>query len=336
MKAIQVTHYAPTDNLKFATDVPKPAVKPKSKDVLIRILACALNPADSHLMEGRISLVMNPKEFPYTVGLDVCGVVEEVGSACQAFKKGDRVLAVLQPLVHGGLAEYVVCDASLVTQAPKSMTPIEAASIITVGCTAVQALKSAKLKKGAKVIVLGASGGIGTLMVQLLKAQGASFIAATSTNKDLVTSLGADEVIDYRSANWWEVLEGRDLDVVFDCVGCDDSWQNCKRSLARRGRYVAVVDRPDPQIRSVWQLLSFIGFVMGRSLNPFSTSYTLVSSFPTGREVGELVDLVEKAEARAVLDPSSPFPFSLEGMLAALEIQRSRRAKGKLVFKIAE
>ncbi|KAJ0390460.1 hypothetical protein P43SY_010392 [Pythium insidiosum] len=66
-----VTHYAPTDNLKFATDVPKPAVKPKSNDVLIRILACALNPADSHLMEGRISLVMKPKEFPYTVGLDV-------------------------------------------------------------------------------------------------------------------------------------------------------------------------------------------------------------------------------------------------------------------------
>ncbi|KAJ0392344.1 hypothetical protein P43SY_000319 [Pythium insidiosum] len=112
MKAIQVTHYAPTDNIKFATDVPKPAVKPKSKDVLIRILACALNPADSHLMEGRISLVMNPKEFPYTVGLDVCGVVEEVGSACQAFKKGDRVLAVLQPLVHGGLADIVESNAS--------------------------------------------------------------------------------------------------------------------------------------------------------------------------------------------------------------------------------
>ncbi|KAJ0393684.1 hypothetical protein P43SY_010421 [Pythium insidiosum] len=75
---------------------------------------------------------------------------------------------------------------------------------------------------------------------------------------------------------------------------------------------------------------------MGRTLNPFSTSYTLVSCFPTGREVGELVDLVEKEQARAVLDPSSPFPFSLEGMLAALEIQRSHRAKGKLVFKIAE
>ncbi|GLD97890.1 hypothetical protein PINS_up006587 [Pythium insidiosum] len=336
MKAIQVTKYAPADNVAFTTDAPKPTLKPTSNDLLIRVLACALNPADSHLMEGRISLVMNPKQFPYTPGLDICGVVEDVGAACHDFKKGDRVVAALKPLEIGGFAEYVVCDASLVAPAPKNFTPIEAASLITVGCTAFQAVKSAKMQKGAKVIVLGASGGVGSVLVQILKAQGASFIAATSTNKDLVTSLGVDQVIDYRSAKWWEVLEGQDLDFVFDCIGCDDSWQNCNRALARKGRYVGISGQPDPQIRSIWQLLGFIGFVMKRSLNPFSTSYTLVSCFPTGREVREVVDFADQGKLRAVLDPSSPFPFSLEGMLAALEIQRSHHAKGKLVLEIAK
>lgn len=337
MKAIQVTHYADKGNIAFAHDVEKPTLDPRSNDIVVKVLAAALNTGDCHLMSGGISLFMKPKKFPYTAGMDVCGIVEEVGAKCTTFSKGDRVVVVLGPLPpFGGLAEYMMCDAKCATLAPENLTPLQAASLPIAGTTAVQAVMDAKIGEGSKVAVLGGSGGVGSLVVQLVKAKGASFIAVTSTNESLVKSLGADMVIDYRKSNWWDVLAGKELDAVIDCVGCDDSWANCTKALARRGRYIGVSESPESRIRTVGEFLHFAGKILGRVLNPFSSTYRLVSSFPMGDEVKVVMDLAKEGEIKPVLEPGSPFEFSLAGAEKAVALQRSHRAKGKIVFHISD
>ncbi|TMW59050.1 hypothetical protein Poli38472_007195 [Pythium oligandrum] len=339
MKAVYVTHFAPDNNLQYVEDAEKPQPKPGSHEVLIRVRACALNPADCRLMSGSVSMIMKPKVFPYIPGLDVCGIIETVGSKCTSFEPGDCVLAVLPAFVIGGLAEFIVCDEKQVTLAPPSniMNSVEAASIVTAGCTAMQAVEDARIQQGTKVIVLGASGGVGSLVVQMAKHAGASFIAATSTNIELVQSLGADQVIDYRVHQWWDVVAHKDLDVVIDCVGCDESWHHCDHALSSSGRYVAVVDSPDTQVRSLVDLLGFLGRIfIARTWNPFTRTYRLVNCFPSGKEVQQLVQLVQDGGFRAVLDDYSPVPFHLSAVEEALRIQRSHRAKGKLVVQVTE
>lgn len=358
MKAIHVTHFAESGNVALASDVPKPTLdadnadgrRSSSTELLVKVLACALNPADCRLMDGGVSLVMKPKQFPYVPGLDVCGVVEQVSSSSSGrknqhtdtFKVGDRIIAALPAMKIGGLCEYVVIDSALAALAPPEVafSHIEAASLPTAGCTALQAIKDARLEPGSRVVVLGGSGGVGSLVIQLAKTRGAAFIATTSTNHALVTSLGADQAIDYRESKWWEVVEPHSIDVIIDCVGCDESWANCSQALSRGGRYVAVVDSPDTELRSLGQLLSFVFKIARRALNPFSTSYSLVICFPQGKELAELVDALGAADdkgsrPRAVLDPRTPFQLTAESVARALEAQRSHHAKGKLVVQVA-
>lgn len=351
MKAIRVTHFAVDGNLALATDAPTPALGEPTKgspaQLLVKVLACGLNPADCKLMDGSVSLVMKPKQFPYVPGLDVCGVVEQISGESSSFKVGDRVIAALPPMKIGGLAEFVAIDSSLAALAPPAdlFSPIDAASLPTAGCTALQAVKDAGVELGSRVVVIGASGGVGSLAVQLAKVAGASFVAATSTNHDLVTSLGADQVVDYRASKWWEAVDPQSVDAVIDCVGCEDSWNHCGAALRRGGRYVAVADSPESEIRNPWQLLAFAFRIARRALSPFSPSYSLVSCFPKGEDLQELVAAMAtpsstdssgrtKLQPRAVLDPSTPVAFSLEGVGEALRLQRSHRARGKLVVAV--
>ncbi|GAB9477541.1 hypothetical protein Gpo141_00014629, partial [Globisporangium polare] len=355
MRAIYVTKFAERGNLAFTSDAPKPQLDPNSSDLLVRVLACALNPGDCRLLNGSVSLVMKPSKFPYVPGIDLCGVVEAVGAKCKPqdkFKVGDRIIGAQEAFVHGSFAEYVLLDSTRAALAPplSVCSDLEAASLPVAGCTAVQAVKDARVGPGSRVLVVGGSGGVGSLVIQLAKLKGAAFVAATSTNTQLVTSLGADLVIDYRATNWWDVLKHSDdkdddqhLDAVIDCVGDDASWRHCDDDVLKKGarpcgRYVAVVDAPDTQVRTLMDLFRFIGPMLWRSWNPFARSYTMVSSFPKRRELEELVALVnanhKQNKLHAVLDASSPYELSLESMERAVAVQRSQRARGKLVFRV--
>jgi|UniRef100_K3WX96 NADPH:quinone reductase-like Zn-dependent oxidoreductase len=340
MRAVHVTAFTARGNVAFVDDARAPQLQPDSSDLLVRVLACALNPGDCRLLSGSVSLVMTPRAFPYVPGSDVCGVVVAIGTKCTHFKVGDRIVASLPPFVHGSFADLVLVDANLAAMAPSVCSALEAASLPVAGCTALQAIKDARIGPGSRVLVIGGSGGVGTLVIQLAKLKGAAFVATTSTNAALVKSLGADLVIDYRHANWWDALQQQQealLDVVIDCVGDAASWQHCDRRVVHKnGRYIAVVDSPNTEVRTIWDLLAFLGPMLWRSLNPFTTSYKMVSSFPQGKHVQELVDLVtaNPEKLRAVLDPASPFAFTLEGVTQAVALQNSHRAKGKLVFEV--
>ncbi|TYZ66810.1 hypothetical protein PybrP1_010684 [[Pythium] brassicae (nom. inval.)] len=349
MRAIHVTHFADSGNLAFTAAAAEPQLDPASADMLVKVLACALNPGDCRLMDGSVALVMKPRAFPYTPGIDLCGLVLAVGAKCDGFKVGDRVVAAQDAFVHGSFAELAIVSSKLAARAPpeRVCSDLEAASLPVAGATAIQAIKDARVGPGSRVLVIGGSGGVGTLVLQLAKLNGAAFVAATTTNAALVQSLGADMAIDYRTANWWDVLhhsgddERERLDAVIDCVGDAASWRRCDDgALKRRARYVAVVDAPDTQVRSVGDLLRFVGPVLWRSLNPFTRSYTLVSSFPKRRELEELMALAGAPESaqrlRAVLDTASPLSLSLADAERAVALQRSQRAKGKLVFRVSD
>lgn len=353
MRAIYVTNFAERNNLAFTHDAPKPQLdEPNSSDLLVRVLACALNPGDCRLMNGSVSLVMKPSAFPYIPGIDLCGIIEAVGAKCKPlgkFKVGDRIIGSQDSFVHGSFAEFVLLDSSRAALAPplSVCSDLEAASLPVAGCTAIQAIKDAQLGPGSRVLVIGGSGGVGSLVIQLAKLKGAAFVATTSTNTKLVQSLGADLAIDYRETNWWDVLQSDQdddlrLDAIIDCVGDDASWRHCDDDVLkkRRGRYIAVVDAPDTQVRTITDLFRFIGPMLWRSWNPFTRSYKMVSSFPKSKELEELVRIVtsthSKQRLRAVLDASSPYELSLESMERAVALQTSQRAKGKLVFHVSD
>lgn len=251
MRAIHVTRFTDSGTLMFTAAAPEPELDPASADMLVQVLACALNPGDCRLMDGSVGLVMKSRAFPYTMGIDLCGVVLMVGAKCDGFHVGDRVVAAQDAFVHGNFADRAIVSSQRAALAPpeRVCSNLEAAALPVAGATAMQAIKDAHIGPGSRVLILGGSGGVGTLVLQLAKLKGAVFVATTPTNAALAQSLGADVAIDYRTTNWWDVLHRTDererLDAVIDCVSDAVSWRRYDDgALKRHARYVVVVDAP--------------------------------------------------------------------------------------------
>jgi NADPH:quinone reductase-like Zn-dependent oxidoreductase len=208
--------YGPADVLKLE-EVEKPT--PGENEVLIKVRAAAVNPMDWHLMRGAPGFVRiftgmrKPKRT--RLGMDVAGDVELAGAAVEGFKPGDRVFGA----VEGAFAEYVCAPVSAVTLKPENMTCEQAAAVPIGGLTALQALRDkAKLQSGQKVLINGASGGVGTFAVQISKWMGAKVTGICSTrNVDLIREIGAESVVDYTCEDFTASRER--YDVIFDLVG---------------------------------------------------------------------------------------------------------------------
>ena len=215
MRAMGFKRYGPAEVLE-PLEVKRPMLAPGT--VLIRVTAAGMNPADALLRSRRLRLVAR-SSLPFVPGADVAGVVEAVGSAVTRFRRGDAVYTMLPSIGGGGYAGYAAVAEETVAIAPPSLSLTEAAAVPLAALTALQALRDeAKLERGARVLVNGASGGVGTFAVQIAGALGARVVAATSArNAGLVSGLGAEEVLDYASQDV-TVGEAR-YDVVFDAVG---------------------------------------------------------------------------------------------------------------------
>ncbi|HEX7918052.1 MAG TPA: NADP-dependent oxidoreductase, partial [Gemmatimonadales bacterium] len=206
MKAFILDRYKKRSALRLG-DMPEPEVR--DQDVLVAVRAAGLNLLDSKIRDGEFKLIL-PYRLPLILGHDVAGVVVRVGAKVQGFGPGDEVYARPRDGRIGAFAELIAMNATDVTLKPKSLTMEEAASIPLVGLTAWQALiDRAGLKKGQKVLIHAGSGGVGTFAIQLAKHLGATVAATTSTtNVELVRSLGADVVIDYKKEDFTKVLSG--------------------------------------------------------------------------------------------------------------------------------
>src|SRR5258707_3899716 len=217
MKAFVVDRYGRKSGIR-AGNMPEPELR--EDDVLVQIHAAGVNPLDSKIRDGEFKLIL-PYRLPLILGNDVAGVVVRVGSRVRRFKPGDEVYARPDKDRIGTFAEFIAMNEDAVALKPKNLTMEEAASIPLVGLTAWQVLiERANLKKGQKVLIHAGSGGVGTFAIQLAKHIGATVATTTSTaNVDLVKSLGADVVIDYKKEDFEKVLSG--YDVVLNSLGKD-------------------------------------------------------------------------------------------------------------------
>lgn len=240
MRAIVCRAYGTPDVLRLE-EVAKPT--PGDDEILVKVHATSLNAGDVHLLTAdsfvvRLSMGFSRPKYP-VLGSDVAGRVEAVGKNVTQFKPGDAVYGDLSSHRLGGLAEYVTGTEKLLAHKPANLTFVQAAAVPMAAVTALQSLRDAgKLDAGQKVLINGASGGVGTLAVQLAKSMSAEVTAVCSTrNLEMVRGLGADAVIDYTKEDF--TRNGQQYDLILGVNG-HRSLGEYKRALTPAGRYVMV------------------------------------------------------------------------------------------------
>lgn len=332
MKAFLVDRYAKDAALRLG-DVPEPDLR--ENDVLVEIHSAGVNVLDNKIRNGEFKLIL-PYRLPLTLGNDVAGVVVRVGSKVRRFKQGDEVYARPGQARIGTFAEFIALDEADVAMKPTNLTMQEAASVPLVALTAWQALvERANVKKGQKVLIHAGSGGVGTIAIQLAKHIGAIVATTTSTaNVELVRSLGADLVVDYKKKNFEDVLEG--YDVVLNSLG-KDILEKSLRVLKPGGKLISISGPPDPDfarengngwlLREIMRLMSF---GISSKSKRHRVSYSFLFMTANGEQLGQISSLIETGAIRPVIDRIFPFGRTNE----ALAYVATGRAKGKVVVAV--
>lgn len=332
MKALTFKRYGKSPEIGFA-EVPRP--KPKADEMLVQVHAASINPIDNMIPTGLFKAVVK-FELPATLGSDLAGVVTEVGSGVTRFKPGDAVFANIFDRGTGSIAEFAVVHESAAALKPANLDFVQAASIPMVGLTSWQALKErVDLRAGQKVFIPAGSGGIGTFAIQLAKWLGAKVGTTTSTgNVDLVRSLGADEVVDYKKQAFETVL--RNYDAVLGTVG-GDSIEKSVDILKPGAKIVSLVGPLDvafARARRLNFVLTAVFALMSRKVMRLArkrdVDYSFLFARPDGAQLAQIGDLLESQRIRPVIDRVFPFEQAKE----ALEYLALGRAKGKVVVKI--
>lgn len=332
MKAFIVDTYGKKNPLRQA-EMPEPV--PGDTDVLVEIHAAGVNLLDSKIRTGEFKPIL-PYRPPFILGHDVAGIVMRVGSKVRNFKPGDEVYARPRDGRIGAFAEYIAIDEADVALKPGNLTMEEAASIPLVGLTAWQALvERAGLTKGQKVFIQAGSGGVGTFAIQLAKHLGATVATtASAQSADLVRSLGADVVVDYRKDEFERVLSG--YDVVLNSQD-SKTLEKSLRVLKPGGKLISISGPPDPEFASEQGLnivLRTLLWVLSRGIRSRASGRGVTYSFLFMRAHGEqlrrIAALIESGTIRPVVD--RVFAFDATG--DALAYVETGRAKGKVVVKV--
>lgn len=333
MQVASIAKYGKNEKLNFQ-EIPIPSLK--ENDILVKVCAASLNPIDFKIRDGKIKF-LKKYSFPLVLGHDVSGVVTEVGSHVSRFKKGDKIFARQRDSRIGTLAEYISIDETEAAHMPKNLNFEQAASIPLVGLTSWQALnETARVKRGDRVFIQAGSGGVGTFAIQLAKHLGAYVITTTSQrNVELVRRLGADEVIDYKTQKFNEVL--KDIDVVFDTLGGESLYQSFQ--IVRPGGFVVSISGdPDGQTAKDMGLgffkqiiLSLVGLKVNLLAQKFSAHYRFIFMKPAGDQLEKIAKLIENETIKPVIDKIFTFQESQQ----AMDYLESGRASGKVVVSIS-
>jgi NADPH:quinone reductase-like Zn-dependent oxidoreductase len=322
MKAVVCTKYGPPEVLQLR-EVEKPV--PKDNEILIKVYATTVTSGDtrirsfrvplSYWLPARIALGFRSPKINI-LGAELAGEIESVGKDVKKFKAGDQVFAY--PGHHGGgYAEYTCMrEDSAIAIKPANITYEEAAAIPFGGNTALHFLKQANIKIGQKVLIYGASGSVGTYAVQLAKYYGAEVTGVCSTsNIDLVKSLGADKVIDYTKEHFSK--NGEIYNVIFDAVG-KTSFSDCMESLQKEGVYLQTVAAPATSLRM--------------HLTSITSSKTLIggTAVPKAENLNLLKELVETGKITHVIDRT----YSLEQIVEAHKYVDKGHKKGNVVITV--
>jgi NADPH:quinone reductase-like Zn-dependent oxidoreductase len=332
MKAFILNRYGSADHVR-AGDMSDPELR--EDDVLVQIHAAGVNQLDSKIRNGEFKRIL-PYRLPLILGHDVAGVVVRVGSRVRRFKPGDEVYARPADGRIGAFAEFIAINEADVAIKPKGLTMEEAASIPLVGLTAWQALiERANLKRGQKVLIHAGSGGVGTFAIQLAKHVGATVATTTSTaNVDLVRSLGADIVIDYKKEDFSHVL--RDYDVVLNSLD-KVTLEKSLRVLKPGGQLISISGPPDAafarSIGASWILRLIMGalsYGITTKATRRQAKYSFLFMRANGDQLSEIASLIDKGIIRPVVDRVFPFASTKEAMAYV----DAGRAKGKVVVAL--
>lgn len=314
MKAVFINQYGSTQVLQYG-DIETPSLK--RDQLLVKVYGSSVNPVDWKIRAGQLQFLTGYK-FPLVLGFDVAGEVVEVGESIARFQRGDKIYAYLDSLPGGAYAEYAVVSERVACLKPDTMSYEQAAAVPLAATTALQALRDlGQILPGHKVLINGASGGVGSYAVQIAKAFKAEVTAICGTqNMELVQSLGADRVIDYTVQDFTK--DTSVYDIVFDAVG-KQSFSGCKNILKSNGIYVTTLPDPDSVVQS------FLTFVV-----PGKKSKLIVAQ-SSGQDLAYLKELIEAGKMRSVIEHTYP----LSELAAAHTISEQGHVVGKLAIAVA-
>lgn len=279
--------------------------------VLVKVAATSINPIDWKLREGYLKQ-MFPWSFPIILGWDVAGEIVEVGQKVKDYHVGDRIFARPETTRFGTYADYTIVDTNLLAPLPESIAFTEAAAVPLAGLTALQALfDHGSLKAGEKVLIHAGAGGVGTYAIQLAKNAGAYVITTASPrNHELVKKLGADEVIDYHTTDFEEVLT--DIDLVFDTMGGEIQKKSFS-VLKEHGRLISVLSIEDETLAATKQIEAKAIWLR-----------------TNGEQLSELAKLM--ADGKLVSVIGETFPLTRQGVYDAHALSETHHAVGKIVL----
>nr|XP_034916815.1 chloroplast envelope quinone oxidoreductase homolog isoform X2 [Populus alba] len=323
MHAVQYSSYGGGAAGLKHVEVPVPSAM--SDEVLLKLEATSLNPVDWKMQKGMLRPLL-PRRFPYIPGTDVAGEVVEVGPGVTNFKTGDKVVAILSHLSGGGLAEFVVAKKSLSVARPPEVSAAEGAGLPVAGLTAHQALtQSAGVKLDGSgnrknILITAASGGVGHYAVQLAKL-GNTHVTATcgARNIEFVKSLGADEVLDYKTPEGAALKSpsGKKYDAVIHCTA-GVPWSTFEPNLSENGKVIDITPGPSAIMTFAFKELTF----SKKQLVPLFMT-------PKGENLNYLVNLVKEGKLKTVIDSEHPLSRAEDAWAISID----GHATGKIIME---
>ncbi|MFZ7933611.1 NADP-dependent oxidoreductase [Bacillus thuringiensis] len=331
MKAMIIDRYGKVP-MRMA-EVPTPEIN--EYEVLAEIHAASINPIDFKIRDGKVKMLLK-YEMPLILGNDFAGVITKVGSKVTRFKVGDEIYARPRKNKIGTFAEYIAIHEDDIALKPKNLSFEEAASIPLVGLTSYQALHDImQLQKGQKILIHAGSGGVGTFAIQLAKIMGAIVTTtASEAGANLVTSLGADEIINYKTEKFEDIL--KNYDAVFDTIG-GATLEKSFNIIKRGGNIVSVSGMPNARFGKEFGsgffktlLFSLASKKLTALEKKHNAQYSFLFMKPSGDQLRTIANYIEAGEIKPVIDRVFPF----EDAQKSMEYSEAGRAKGKIIVKI--
>lgn len=331
MKAMVIDRYGEVP-MRLA-DMPTPELG--DYEVLAEIHAASINPVDFKIRDGKVKLLVKYR-MPLILGNDFSGVVVKVGAKVTRFKVGDEIYARPRKSKIGTFAEYISIHENDIALKPKNLSFEEAASIPLVGLTTYQALHDIlRLQKGQKILIQAGAGGVGTFAIQLAKLMGATVATtASEAGANLVKSLGADEIINYKREKFEDRL--KNYDAVFDTLG-GKILEKSFDVLKDGGKIVSVSGLPNARFAKEYGLGFFKTLLFSAASSKLTAlekkhnvQYTFLFMKPSGDQLRIIAEFIESGKIKPVIDRVYPFNDAQK----AMEYAQSGRAKGKIILKI--
>jgi NADPH:quinone reductase-like Zn-dependent oxidoreductase len=329
MKATQLTEFSDDPAAYLFHDVERPTAAPGF--VVVKVAAAAANPVDWKVTGGYVKEAWNCP-LPMIPGYDFSGTVAEVGSGVESFAVGEDVFGVNwgvndhgtgtpEDPIGGAFAEYIAIPARKLSKKPAGVSHEQAAAVALVGTTAAQSLDLLGCTQGTKIVILGGSGAVGAIAVQLAKLRGAAVTTTCSPRTlEFVATLGADRIIDYTVETWFEdaALAADKVDAVLDTVGTEGTFPGARGVLKETGAFLSIA--------------SFEAGVEPDAHAPltYAARYCLIND-PSTQD--ELVTLLEQGKLKVTVEDE--FPFTHAGITALFEKQKAGKSVGKNVVRMS-